>query len=169
MFTLIQTTTLSTQTAIINLTSIPQTYKDLMIVFNGKGTATADWDRLYIARNNNNTNYAEVGSYANASNSGAFLGSDTSWWQVNNYMASSFSNANQFSSGWYYMPNYTSASYGQTIIGLSPSQYYANNASGVRMGVTAGLHTTLAATTSLKFLGIGDLYAPTTISLYGIS
>lgn len=152
--------TVGSTPSLIQLTSIPQTYTDLMVTFS--------------LRTNNN---AFLGIYFNGSTSGytsrQLMGNGTS--------ASSFSRtdyyandtnhpgltANTFGNGTLYIPNYA----GSTNKSFSVDHIQEANQSDAKQTLDAGLWSNTAAITSITFdnyIG-GTFVQNSTVTLYGIS
>jgi hypothetical protein len=167
-YTLISTYTASNTVGSITFSSIPSTYKDLVVLFNGKFTNAANWENLWYRFTGVTTGYYEVGSYTTTTSSGAFLGDRTDYWYYNNYTAAAGSASNQFSSSWFYIHNYASTTTSKTTTGIFPSQYYGSSAK--RAGLTAGRNSNNGAVAGLELIGgTGNFIAETRVSLYGIS
>jgi hypothetical protein len=163
----IASTTLST-TGSFSFTSIPQTYKDLMLVMHSRENAAAYYGNVWFKLNGVGTNYAEGGSYTNGSNNGAFLGDRTDYWYKNNYISAASATANAFGPSSFYIPNYTSAFY-KMYSGHSVGTNAASSPTNTRQGIASGVWANTAAVTSITIIAGGDFIAGSTATLYGIS
>lgn len=168
--TVIGSQTVSVTTSQISFLSIPQTYKDLLLIMNSRETGAAVYANIWIKLNNVGTNYAEGGSYTNGYNNGAFLGDRTDFWYYNNYIPAANATANTFGPSSFYIPNYTSAFY-KCVSGHSVGlNAVATNPTGTRQGLTSGLWADTSAINRISMIGgNGDFAAGTTATLYGIS
>lgn len=167
--TKIGSTTVSVTTATISFTSIPQTYKDLLLIMNSRETSAAVYARIWIKVNANASGYAESGAYTQGYNNGAFFGDRTDYWYYNNYIPAANATANSFGPSSFYIPNYASAFY-KCVSGHSVGvNAVATNPTGTRQGITTGLWANTSAITSIAMIGgSGDYAAGTTATLYGI-
>ena len=165
----IASTTLSATTASFSFTSIPQTYKDLMLVTHLRETSAAVYANVWFRFNGVGTDYAEGGSYTNGSNNGAFLGNRTDYFYYNNYITANSATANAFGPSSFYIPNYASAFY-KCVSGHSVGTNAATSPTNTRQGITSGLWANTSAITSIYMIGgSGDFAAGSTATLYGIS
>jgi hypothetical protein len=150
----------STGENIITLSSIPQTYTDLVVKFVSRGSANNQYDlvRVYINGTSDNAGGAiHMGS-----------GTYTASYNFMNagYTTDNASTANVFGPLEYYLPNYRVASVKKSMLfnggaegQIASPQYYFG-------GI---LSTQTAAITSLSFDGeYGSFLNNTTIYLYGI-
>lgn len=159
-YTLIEAKTLTTTTASITFTSIPQTYTDLKLVF-----STRDNSGSYI----NNMNININGSAANFSartimklGASALSGTETTNLA---FSTGSTATASTFTNGEVYFPNYT----GSTNKSYSADSASENNASDNGMILEAGLWSNTAAITSITFApSSASFVANSTFYLYGI-
>jgi len=166
----ITSTTLSTTASSIDFTSIPQTYKDLMLVTHLRETGSSVYANVWFRFNGINTNYAESGAYTNGYNNGAFLGDRTDYFYYNNYIPAANATANAFGPSSFYIPNYTSAFF-KCVSGHSVGvNGTSTNPTGTRQGITSGLWANTSAITSITMIGgNGNFAAGCTATLYGIS
>lgn len=159
--TLISTVTLATANSSIGFVSIPQTYKDLKIVYSTRTSVVTTEIAVYFFISGGGTYSARrlVGTGSSAlSNT-----STTAEWLLSQ---GTNSTANTFSNVEIYLPNYTSA----LDKSLSVDAVIENNASLVYNFIGAGLVTsTIGITDCTLALGVGTFVAGSTASLYGIS
>lgn len=160
-YTLIEAKTLTTTTASITFTSIPQTYTDLKLVF-----STRDNSGSYI--NNMNININSSSSNFSAKTIMKLGGSLSSGTETTNlaFSTGSTATASTFTNGEVYFPNYTSSNYKS----YSADSASENNASDNGMILEAGLWSNTAAITSITFApSSASFVAYSTFYLYGIS
>ena len=158
---LIETKTLSTATAQIEFTSIPQNGTDLLLVFSAR-EATMTNIAANVIINGSTASLTErflfsTGTATNSLSSSAF----------NVYINNSATTANTFGNGQVYIRNYTSTTANKP---LSTDSLEENNASAAYSRIGAGLY---ASTTAITALGIravgGNLAVGTSASLYRIT
>jgi hypothetical protein len=160
---IIQRIELTGSQALIELTSIPQTFTDLVLLFSGRSARSADFEEYRIYFNGVNTNlstrYLEGngGSASTSTTANGFIG-------IGN---SSTSTANTFGSTYVYIPNYA---------GSTAKDYLADNISETNgttgyQEIVAGLWNQTAAITSITLTnGTGSNWlAGTSATLYGIT
>lgn len=107
-YTLIETKTLTSNTANINFTSIPQTYTDLNLLMSARINATGNADIFYVKFNSSASTYRYRGMYKDSTtatasgvggSSGAFAG----------FVPASSMAGNTFNNASVYIPNYTNS------------------------------------------------------------
>lgn len=162
--TLVETITVSTPMTSISFAAIPQTGKDLYIVFSGRqGTSS---DGLFMRFNNVSTG---IYSYRHLRGSGSTVSSITGSAQTWIYIGAtgeSTQTANTFSSVAITVPNYAVVQ----AKSASSESVNENNATAADARIVAGESTATTAITSLQLLTSGDTFvAGTTASLYTIS
>jgi len=160
--TLISTTTLGSNAASIEFTSLPATFTDLFIVYSlrhsNSGNETARIDFNGVSTSQTARNLIGWGSGVSSASYTNLLirdipGTDTT--------------SNTFSSTQVYIPNYA----GSTNKSVSIDHVTENNATNAYFsGIVAGLWSNTAAITSVKILDQdgGSLVAGSTASIYGI-
>lgn len=143
----------------INFTSIPQTYKDLMLVTSSRSTSTG---LAVIAKfNGSSSNY--TGRYLEGSGTSVSGGAMTIN-QAGNSNSTAYT-ASVFASNFFYIPNYT----GSTIKSGSSDATTENNASTNYTAFYANLWSDTAAITSIALTtSNGDFAEYSSASLYGI-
>jgi hypothetical protein len=164
--TLISTVTVgSGGAASISLTSIPQTFTDLLLQVNCRAaTATGTTISFYV-----NNNGANIYSQKNIDGDGGSTGSNgtSSTSGFNFAHNSSTQTANTFGNSSIYIPNYT----GSTNKWVGIDSVASNNtySSALLARVTSGFYASTAAITQLDLLyASGNLAQYSTVSLYGI-
>jgi hypothetical protein len=154
----------------VDFLSIPQDYKDLLLVVSGRsasgGLSTAD---LLIRINDNTSSYSErflLGS-GSAASSGSFTGNGDLI--LKGMCAGSSSTANTFGNASIYISNYTAAANKS----FSSDGVSENNATAAGQAIQASVWANTAAITKIRlgvFEGLGvNFVQNTTASLYGIS
>lgn len=160
-FTLISTTTLGSNAASIELTSIPATYTDVVIKLSLRGTGadTSFFSTIFFNSSSANfTSRSLVGSGSAASSSSrtdALL-----------YFVGANATSNTFSNSEIYIPNYA----GSTNKSFSIDGVSENNATAGRQEIWAGLWSQTAAITSFKITAgeSTNFVTGSTVSIYGI-
>lgn len=162
---LIQHIELGSTQALIEFSSIPQTFTDLYLLvsarIDGSAFAYAFDDGKLLINGSITSNYKNL--FGEGSGSGI---SDT--WSDNNRFAynNSTSTANTFGNIAIYFPNYA----GSTSKSISVDGVTENNATLARQIISAGLVSSTAAITSLALDGsYGNFVAGSSATLYGIT
>ena len=164
---LISTITTTGSQQIIDFTSIPQTYTDLMFVASMRNSSTAN-DEIYITVNGsggagtamNNRYLTGTGSTV----SSATVLNAAALWQV--MYQNGTSTANTFGSLQLYVPNYSLTG----VKVFSTDSVAENNGSAARQVLIAQNLTLTPAVTSVQFISAATNFAAnSTISLYGIT
>jgi hypothetical protein len=163
---LIQTVTLASASASIELASIPQSFTDLVLLLSLRGSVSGTFNAgaLFFnsaASDSNARDLAGDGGsvYSTATGTQTYI----RWGDT----TGSTNTANTFASSQIYIPNYT-GSQNKTISAESTPE---NNGTSWGQGtITAGLSTKSAAITLINIYNLsgGDWIAGSTISLYGI-
>ena len=163
---LIQTITLTSAQATINLTSIPQTFTDLLVTFSLRTDRASLIDFFQLRVNGTTTGYSQRFLEGNGSSviSSVETGQDKLLLETINGATST---ANTFSNSSLYIPNYT----GSTNKTMSLNAVHEDNASTARQRLDAILWSNTSAITSLNLLLFSsrNYVAGSTISLYGIT
>ena len=156
---------LTTTTASVTFSNIPQGYTDLKVVVSARADqvdgGTASWMSTVI---NINGSSAGSHSFIYGTGSGAFASSNGSilW----TYTAGSNVTANTFGNFELYLPNYKSTSQFKSY---SIDAVTENNATLSGLWLDAGLVSNNAAVTSLGFIpNAGNFVSGSTFTLYGI-
>ena len=161
---LIAKTTLGSNAASIEFTSIPGTYTDLMIAYSLRG-ASAGTGVSVRARFNGastDTSHSSRTLYGDGSAAGSF---SASYCHVGYVIADSAA-ASTFGSGEIYLPNYA----GSTNKSYSAIGVGETNAVAVDMGTSAGLWSSTNAIDAIKiFINGMDLKSGSSAYLYGIT
>jgi hypothetical protein len=163
---LISTTVLASATSSVTFSSIPQTYKHLMIRYSARSDNSGGTSRVASLRFNGDT----AGNYADHrfGNNGTTVTSVTNTSQTAvpaGYMTGSTATANVFGAGVIDILDYTATTKNKTVRSLNGYSVSSNNFVHLMSGVWANT----AAITSITFADIGyNLAAGTRVSLYGI-
>lgn len=158
--TLIQTVTVASGgSSTISFNSIPQTFNDLYLILSLRNTSTNR--NFNVQFNGSGSTYASI--FLNGSGSGANQGSESDI-GIGNGMPNSGDSANAFSSGTYYIGNYSSAGLAKQI---SIDNIYETAATQAFQNLKAGSWDT-AAITSLTVTSPTAMAEFSTASLYGI-
>lgn len=159
-WTLIEQKSLSSSTASVTFSSIPQTYKTLKVVMSLRGSSGGVVDGLLISFNG-----TQATSARRLFGNGSTATSDTS----NEYSAvnGGGSTSNTFTSTEFTLPNYTSS----TNKAFSTEYAHENNATTAYPGMAAGLSSVTAAITSLTMShsGANSFVSGSTFTLYGLA
>lgn len=157
---LIETVTVgSGGAASIDLTSIPQTYTDLLVVFSMRSTTTVDFVNLYF--NSTTTGF----TYRRLTGDGSGTTSNTGTYAVVATQVSSSYTASVFANTSLYIPNYA----GSTNKSWSLDTVLENNATATQMNLISGLWSNTAAITAIKVEApAGSIAQYSSASLYGI-
>lgn len=163
--TLIETKTLGTAATSIELTAIPQTFTDLLLLVSGRGNSGSGSTQLQIQFNGTGS-----GQYSDrtlgGSGSAAYTSSRTSQNVIFTTIIPLASyTSNTFSNGSIYIPNYTAA----VNKSVSIDGVLENNATAANAEIVAGLWANTAAITTINLQAGGTQFdVGSTVSLYGI-
>ena len=160
---------LTTPTANINFTSIPQGYTDLLIVTSLRSSRTPSTDGTHIAFTvNNNVGNIYSFKHIRGTSSAASSYEELSATSLNLYSqgCSSADTADTFSSNSIYIPNYSSS----TNKSVSVTSVYENNGATAGQHLLAGICATTAAISSIKLAEAtnNNWVQNTSAILYGI-
>ena len=165
---LIESKTLATAQVIIQFTSIPQNFTDLLVLISARSTRAGGnvVEDITLVVNAITSGYSGIGLQGFGSGAGSFT-DDTA---ANKFRYLSIINAadstsNTFSNSTIYIPNYA----GSTTKSFSFDNVVEHNGTAAIQRICTGLLANTAPITSLTFdADNGDLVAGSTISLYGI-
>ena len=158
---LIETRTLATSSALIEFSSIPQTYTDLLILTSFRDDNAGQTVRnVFISLNGSSSNL--TARLLQGNGSGAF-----SFTNVRiTYSSAANSTSNTFSSGSIHIPNYS----GTTNKSLSSDSVSENNGAVAFQAIDSVLWSNTAPIISLGLtVESGSFVAGSTVSLYGIT
>jgi hypothetical protein len=165
---LISTVTVgSSGAASIELSSIPSSFTDLLLVISAREKNIADFRQpIFMTFNSNTSGYsdrillgngASVSSTSNSYGAGSFV--------MNGYANGQSSTSNTFASISTYVPNYA----GSNNKSISSDSVTENNATSALQGIQAQLWTNTAAITSIQLTTYTEFAQYSTASLYGIT
>jgi hypothetical protein len=154
--TLISTTTLSGTS--VTLSSIPATYKHLLVTFSNI-TANSNY---YFHLKPNNASNCDYQSYDMGSSAGSVSSYSGAGFSFNTNTGVNSSNAENAGSLWIY--NYESATLRKNV----SSSFGYRSASAARAAVNVGLINTTSAISSLVFDAGGNTFTAGTLLLYGV-
>ena len=159
-YQLIEAKALTTTTASITFSSIPQTYTDLLVLVSARGDAGGQRD-CYISFNGSTSNFSN--RFIEMSNDIASSGTTARYIGP---VSGTTTTANLFSNAAIYIPNYT----GSTYKSFSGDFVAENNAQGTNaLDLSAQLWSDTAAITSIGFAPSGGSFIQySTFYLYGI-
>ena len=150
--------------ASIDLTSIPNTYTDLVLKVSARTTTGSFPDGSLQFNNDTGSNYRWRNIYGTGAAAGSNNGGTTTSIAFGTLVGSS-ETANTFTSSEIYIPNYA----GSTQKSLSVDSVTENNATTAYMAMLAGLWTSTSAITSIKLTTSAAAFAQySTAYLYGV-
>jgi hypothetical protein len=164
-YTLIEAKTLSSDTASISFTSIPQTYTDLQLLTSVRIDRAGVSVNMGLRFNSNSSDYTNLMAYGDGTNTG----SNTSvvldqfgYW----YSPANGATASTFSDQSVYIPNYTSAN--QKSVSIDSTS--ENNGTDTNTVLFVGLWANTAAITTITLSNYqgSNLRSGSTAYLYGI-
>ena len=146
--------------ASITLSSIPQTYTDLVVFWSGRvDNTSAYYGEFYF--NGNTTGYSRIGLYGDGTSAGS-VSFANDFTLVHNEGAYT---ANTFGNFFAYIPNYT----GSNNKSFSIDAVTENNATGAISFFYAGLWSNSAAITSITLVPASlNFVQHSSVTLYGI-
>ncbi len=159
-YNLISTVTVgSGGAASIEFTSIPQTYKDLMMLVSGRTDGSGN--TLNITFNSNISNYSNRALQGNGSAASSYGTYNRNAGMIND----STQTVSVFGSTLIYIPNYT----GSTFKSYSADAVTEHNSATSYMNLVAGLWSDVSVITSVSISPLsGNLVQHSSASLYGI-
>jgi hypothetical protein len=160
---LIETKTLGAAAALIEFTSIPQTFTDLLLLISARGTNASTEVEGFLTFNGSSADFSSRVLYGNppGGNAVSFTGGYTA-----GPISANSSTANTFANTSVYIPNYS----GSANKSFSVDSVNENNATTAFTFIVSGLWSNTAAITSIGIQATpGNLNTGTTASLYGIT
>ena len=166
-YTLISSQVLGSSAASVTFSSIPQTYKDLVLNFSVRSDRSGGSDYLGIAINSNSSSiysYTDLNGVGSGSGASVFASSQPSFSLPS--ITAAGQTTNVFASGQMYIPNYVSGSY--KPINLQMTQ--ENNGTVSRMDAYSLLFSSTATISSLVFNPVlsTNFLTGSSFYLYGI-
>jgi hypothetical protein len=168
-YTLISSNVLGSNASSVTISSIPQTYTDLVLRTSTRNTFSDIYQLEFLEISGN---AGTVYSYTRMSGTGSTAISNqgvtgTFSWMQTTFGTGSNATASTFSNNEFYIPNYTNTTMNKQI-----SFHYTNenNASAAILGAGAGRYGSNGAVTQLKFTisGSANIVAGSSFYLYGI-
>lgn len=159
--TLIQTSTLGSAAANITLSSIPQTYTDLYLVYSLRSSDSAAYQKMTFNGSSANFTQRELNAGGSTYPPGSTIRSD-GW--IRESVNPSTATSNTFASAAIYIPNYT----GSTNKSFSVDAIWENNAGLAGELLGAGHWSNTAAITSIVLGANANFDTGSTATLYGI-
>ena len=169
VYDLIEARTVASATHTVTLSSIPQTYTDLLVRFSLRSDFGFNFHEGQFTFNSVSSGYSQILFSADGSNpstAGPQSGQTIATWSL--VINGSASTSNTFSNGELYIPNYSSTTLGKT---WSTTAVAENNATAGGSWMVAGNNTSTAAISSLTFYAWQSFinFVPgSTFYLYGI-
>jgi hypothetical protein len=159
----IQTYTLTSATASVTFSNIPQNYTDLQIVVSARTTYADQYDGLTFAFNGSTANFTTRQLYGTGSTAASNSSSSNGGPLIN----ANTSTSNTFGNAEIHIPNYT----GSTNKSVSSDGVTENNATQAFGGIITTLWSQSAAITSITLgsANSSNFLANSTFTLYGIS
>lgn len=162
----IQSTTLTTSTASVTFSNIPQTYTDLVLRCSTRNDVAAESATLIFNFNNDSSTIYSFtrlrGSGSAASSANSILGTRANGGIINGNTSTS----NTFSSTELYLPNYTVSQNKQVAVFTAQE----NNNTAAFLDNLANLYSATTAITRIDIACIsGNFLSGSTFHLYGIS
>ena len=155
-YTPLQTITLSSSASSVTFGSIPNSYKDLKLIFNGDGTTGGGAALRLRLNGDTGTNYFRVGMWGNGSSSGSFT-------QNNNYTdIMNFAAGRQLNAILDFM-DYSATDKHKTFLARDNDAGFQVVANANRWASTSGI------TSITLFASSGSIASGSTFSLYGIA
>jgi len=166
-FTLISSVTVGGGgSAVIEFTSIPQTYTDLQILLSVRSSTAAGNSNCFIYLNGTfGTSYAQQRLSGDGSNVVSDSQTSYPWVDMINAIPNATYTANTFGSAQIYIPNYASSNNKS----LSVDFVGENNSTTSYIYITAGLFQNSSGITSITIDGTDNFVQYSTAYLYGIS
>jgi hypothetical protein len=158
----ISSQTLSSAVSSVTFSSIPSTYTDLVVVFNGSNSVGNDSYVLQL--NGVTTGSLYSGTYMEGDGSTAY----SSNWQNLNYIPVARGGSSTAGADIIIMNinNYANTSFSKTVL----ARYSLGGTVGARTSETIGLYRSTTAISSVTFKsGSGNIAIGSTITLYGIA
>jgi hypothetical protein len=166
-YTLISATTVGTATSTITLSSIPQTYTDLVLKISARGDASSLSSLLMVGFNSSSINTSCTYLYSQYSSGTIASGRDSAATSAGfGYFNGATSTSNTFGSIEIYIPDYTASTTKQ----IGSIAMYENNASQAYGWAQASFANSTAAITSINLsrLIANNFLAGSSFYLYGI-
>lgn len=164
-FTLIASSTVPSNQAAIEFTSIPATFTDICLLLSTRVTRSTVSSTLGLTFNNSSSGYSTRAIEGSGSAAASY--SDTGSFITLMAQPANNATANTFGNLWIYISNYAGSAYKSVSI----DSVAETNATTTYMNLTAGLWSNTSAITSVKFTepnGGSNFVTYSTAYLYGI-
>lgn len=168
MYELIERRILSSDTASITFSNIPQTYTDLLIVTSLRSSRSANQDSVLYRFNSSSTDYSYRQLYGGAGGGSPVTGSTSGSAGFVGIFPATNNTTNTFGSQQFYISNYTSS----IAKSVSSESVAVNNAStNFQLDVVASLWNNTAAITSISLLSenSANFVQNSSATLYGVN
>lgn len=162
-YTLIQEQVLTSPASSVTFTSIPQTYKDLVLEIVG-GVSIAGQPMLFRLNGDSASNYSYTELYGDGSAAGSVRASNLTYGNFNNYAAP---NGNLETVATAHFMSYSNTTTNKTVIGRS-SRATANNYPGADAIVNLWRSTAAITSITLSVSSSGNYVTGSTFRLYGL-
>ena len=165
-YTLISSQVLGSSAASVTFSSIPSTYKDLVIRYSARLDAATTASRLSF-NGDSATNYSDTAIYGNGSSASSTLDSSQTYIRPYASTDSSAMTTNTFASAELYIPNYA-ASTNKPLSNFGVTEDNSTS-TAVIIAATAALWRNTSAITSITFTAnTGNYVSGSSFYLYGI-
>jgi hypothetical protein len=162
-YTPLATVTLGTAVSSVTFSSIPATYRDLILVSQVRSTRAATDDDLYLQFNNDTgNNYSWVRMAGNGSTTASSSGTGVNYMRVGNDITAANSTANVFANVVAQIQDASATDKHKTGLSRSDNSLVATYALAHRWA------NTNAITTVKVYCAVGSLAAGSTLNLYGV-
>jgi hypothetical protein len=146
--------------SLIDFSSIPATYSDLLVRYSLRSTYSAASNTVFISFNGSTTSFTDKGIYGD----GSAAASNSSARNIGGLPAAT-STANTFGNGQVYIPNYA----GSTNKSFSVENGQEDNATTAYLDLRAGLWSNASAINQITIISnVNNLAQYSTAYLYGI-
>lgn len=166
-YTFIASTTLGSAASSVSFSSIPATYKDLVLQISARSSDTSLQDVAMVEFNGNaNTIYSTLLAYASGGGSGTLINRLATKSRTGYYINGAASAANTFGTVEIYVPSYAASQDKQ----YAAFGAYENTSSVERIGITANLFRSNVAVSSIVLTPLTgpNFLANSSFYLYGI-
>jgi len=164
-YTLISSQTLASSAASVTFSSIPSTYKDLVLRVSARSDSAGTFTYHKITFNGSASGYSQTYIYGNGSTAGTGLTSANT--EIDGYyIPRAGATASTFSSDEYYIPSYLVAQNKP----LSANIIRENNTTAADIYAYAGLYSNTSTISSIAFVpNAGNYVTGSSFYLYGIN
>ena len=160
-------TVLTGTSTLVDITSIPQTYTDLLLVVSARSNFAANYDWMAVYYNTaSGLNYSNRYMYGNSSTVSTGSGSTPN--EFFRGIPAANATANTFSNSELYISNYTSSNNKPASL-TTVTENNASTANSANIVLSANLWSSSSAITALKiYSGDGSFVSGSRFDLYGI-